>query len=62
MHIACDMCVPLLTPLLLSLPLSLHIFSAPVSASCGSCSNGSNVANATIAQSDVLVGAARQCV
>lgn len=58
MHIACDMCVPLLTPL----PLSLHIFSAPVSASCGSCSNGSNVANATIAQSDVLVGAARQCV
>lgn len=55
MHIACDMCVPLLTPL----PLSLHIFSAPVSASCGSCSN---VANATIAQSDVLVGAARQCV
>lgn len=59
MHIACDMCVPLLTPL--SLP-SLHIFSAPVSASCGSCSNGSNVANATIAQSDVLVGAARQCV
>lgn len=59
MHIACDMCVPLLTPLSL---LSLHIFSAPVSASCGSCSNGSNVANATIAQSDVLVGAARQCV
>lgn len=59
MHIACDMCVPLLT----RLPLSLHIFSAPVSASCGSCNgNGSNVANATIAQSDVLVGAARQCV